>query len=303
MDSIGMTEETLLSFRAAEKLYGRFPGTPALRGVDLDIQPNERVVILGPNGAGKSTLLRLLLGIMRPTRGTVEWRNRSRPPIGFAPEHPRLLRRATVSEYLHLALADRATAPAQLSGCIEHLQIGHVLERRNESLSKGEAQRISLAFTFLVDAPVIVLDEPFEGLDPMIRPLARAFIFSSLLPARQRTLIATTHRLEEVREPFERVVVMNGGRVVKDLSLGMLTAIAGGSVLVLPRSASAVDVQNALTAHGLQWTSDVRAVRGSYGEAPAILVGPWTAPARPDDLRPLDLETLLQLWLQPVVSS
>jgi hypothetical protein len=107
--------------------------------------------------------------------------------------------------------------------------------------------------------------------------------------------------LEEVREPFERVLVINRGAVVKDLSLAEFRRLASGTFLMLPGNSDVEAVRNALSVRGLA-LGDMRAVRGTYFEALAVLIGPFP-PGLPtdNDFRPLDFETLLQLWLQPSV--
>lgn len=294
-----MTDDLLVSVRNVRKTYGMLAPVPALQDVSLDLKPSEHIAILGPNGAGKSTLLKLLLGVARPTAGTIRWSSNAQPSIGFAPERPRLLPRTTVREYLELAAGRNAASAKAIEECEFGLQLSTVMHRRVEGLSKGEAQRVSLAFAFLCDAPVVVLDEPFEGLDPMIRPLARAFILGALARKEHCTFIATTHRLEEVREPFERVLVINGGVVVQDLSLATFRELASGSVLILPGDSDAADIRQALAARGLT-LSGMRAVRGTYRDAIVVLIGPFPrAAATDEDFHPLDFEVLLQLWLQP----
>src|SRR5258706_420675 len=135
----------------------------------------------------------------------------------------------------------------------------------------------------------------------MIRPLARAFILGDLATRENRTLIATTHRLEEVREPFERVLVINKGAVVKDLSLTEFRELARGTFLMLPGNSDVEAVRSALSVRGLT-LGEMRAVRGTYLESLAVLIGPFPRGIRIDeDFHPLDFETLLQLCLQPSV--
>jgi ABC-2 type transport system ATP-binding protein len=285
----------MVRFERVGKSYGLRRAHPALRDVTLTLRQGEHVVILGPNGAGKSTFLRLLLGIARQTSGQILWPDGVRPPVGFAPERPRLLSRTTVQDMLRIATAG-TNSNSKLSGCLTSLQLESLLKRRTEGLSKGEAQRVSLAFAFLTDAPLIVLDEPFEGLDPLIRPIARAYIMTSANDG--RTLITTTHRLEEVGEPFGRVLVLNKGRIIHDMPVTDLQHAAGGSVLVLPLSATRADVISRLRERGME-TMPPYVVRGFYNDQPALLAGPLDAQVTHDhEMHPLNLETLLQLWLQ-----
>jgi ABC-type multidrug transport system ATPase subunit len=281
----------MIELRGVSKTYRR--GVEALCNIDLSFREGEHTVILGVNGAGKSTLLRLILGAIPPAQGTLRWTAGVRPRIGYAAEHARLLPRVTVAEFLGAADAQRA-APA-----VDSLLLSEVLHRRTEHLSKGEAQRVALAFAFSVRAPLIVLDEPFEGMDPMIRPLGRAFIAASLSGRPDTTLITTTHRLEEVREPFRRVIIIDRGRVVKDLHISEFLVLARGGVLVRPLGTSAEGVRAEIARLGFL-PADIRIVRGTYREQAAILAGPFRTPN--DALQPLDAELLLQLWLQRSVT-
>jgi ABC-type multidrug transport system ATPase subunit len=278
----------MIRLRGVSKTYAR--KIEALRNVDLAIADGEHTVILGANGAGKSTLLRVILGAIPLRRGAVEWAAGARPRIGYAAEHARLLPRVTAGELLGV-LPHRE----RVGEAVAALHLGDVLHRRTEHLSKGEAQRVALAFAFSTNAPLVVLDEPFEGMDPMIRPLGRAFIAASLAAHPRSTLIATTHRLEEVREPFRRVILMDGGRVAKDLSTVEFAELARGSVLVRPIGASADEVRAEVAHLGLP-VDDLRIVVGTCAEQPAILAGPFRT--RHNALHPLDAELLLQLWLQ-----
>lgn len=277
----------MIELRGVSKTYRR--GVEALHNIDLSFRDGEHTVILGANGAGKSTLLRLILGAMPGTRGTLRWTAGIRPRIGYAAEHARLLSRVTVAELLGVLDTVRVAA------AVDALQLQDVLDRRTEHLSKGEAQRVALAFAFSADTRLVVLDEPFEGMDPMIRPLGRAFISASLRLRPDTTLITTTHRLEEVREPFRQVVIMERGSIVKDLNISEFLDLARGRVLVRPIGASVSDIRAEIAQLRLP-ADDIHIVRGTHAEQSVILAGPFRTTN--EALQPLDAELLLQLWLQ-----
>jgi ABC-type multidrug transport system ATPase subunit len=116
--------------------------------------------------------------------------------------------------------------------------------------------------------------------------------------ADKRTLITTTHRLEEVRDPFGRVLVLNKGRIIHDMSVADLQRAASGSVLVLPITATRDEVNSRLRERGMD-TMPPCIVRGFYNDQPALLAGPLDPEWKHDqEIHPLNLETLLQLWLQ-----
>lgn len=132
-------------------------GLPVLRGVSLGVQAGERLIILGENGSGKSTLLQLAAGVLDAEQGT----RRLSVPIGFAPEKPDLPEHLAVGEWLNLI--------ASLKGLHElgplPFGVGAITQQRTSSLSLGQRQRVSLASAWIGDPPLLVLDEPTNGLD------------------------------------------------------------------------------------------------------------------------------------------
>jgi ABC-type multidrug transport system ATPase subunit len=148
--------------------YARRAGW-TLHAVDQVVEPGETVVVLGRNGAGKSTLLQLAAGVLRPTRGAV----RDRPPVvGWVPERFPADQPFTAGGYLHrMAQVRGRTDPAVVDRWIERLLLAEHAGTRLSDLSKGTAQKVGLAQALLLTPGLLVLDEPWEGLDATARTL------------------------------------------------------------------------------------------------------------------------------------
>lgn len=286
----------MISLVNLEKRYGFRGRVQAIKSFNLELDRHRSTVLLGPNGSGKSTLIRLILGLARPTAGEVRWEGGRRPAIGYAPEHATLFPRATVAEAIRLWAGSRPAEERRR--WVSALQLEPILDRAMGRLSKGEAQRVSLALAFVLGAGVVVLDEPLEGLDPLIRPLVRAAIASALRAPTAPTLLVSTHRLEEVREPFKRVLVLQHGHLVRDLTMQELDALRQGRIMVLQDSLPTEEIRRVV---GQADADGVRAVRGFYRDEPVVLVGPYPClpVAGASDGELVNLDSLMQLWLNP----
>ena len=205
--------------RGLEKWYGP---QPALRGIDFVLMPGEFVTVFGPNGAGKTTLLRILTGAARPTRGAVLVAGEdpseaaARRGIGMLSHQTFLYPGLTADENLDFyarlfGLADRrARVREALAG------VG-LLERagdRVRTFSRGMQQRVALARTLIHDPAVVLLDEPYTGLDPHAAGILRQTL--ERLRDGRRTVLLVTHNLSQGLEQADRVVVQAGGRWISD---------------------------------------------------------------------------------------
>jgi sodium transport system ATP-binding protein len=193
----------------------------AVRDASFSVAPGEIFGLLGPNGAGKTTLLRMLGTIVAPTSGfcTVAGIRADRDPhdvrhrVGFLSGSTKLYGRLTVAETLHFfgrlydmsqpAIADRVAELARL------LDMGPLLERRCDTLSTGEAQRVSIARVLLHEPPVLILDEPTLGLDIMTSRTILDFILES--KSRGRSIIFSTHYMTEAELLCDRVGLIHLG--------------------------------------------------------------------------------------------
>ena len=196
-------------------------GTQAvLKDVSLDIPEGQVLGLLGPNGAGKSTLMKILIGLWKADSGTVQ----VPANIGYLPENNPLYEEMYVSEYLSfmysletagadrpLTLTDRFADRVQT--LIERVGLTPEKHKHIRELSKGYRQRVGLAQALLGDPDLLILDEPTTGLDPNQLVEIRSLIRSL---GRDRTVILSTHIMQEVREMCDRVVILDHGQVKAD---------------------------------------------------------------------------------------
>jgi heme exporter protein A len=205
---------------AARGLEKRFGPVAALRGVDLEVPAGSSLALLGPNGAGKSTLLRLLAGLARPSAGSLRVgrddtdRRRRRGRVGYIGHatflYPALSARENLifAARLHGVRDARARADALLTA--QGLQAA--ADRPAGSFSRGMAQRLSIARGLVHDPEILLLDEPFTGLDPAAAERLTEQL--SRLRAGGRTLVLVTHELARVARLADAAVVLARGRVV-----------------------------------------------------------------------------------------
>jgi ABC-type multidrug transport system ATPase subunit len=196
-------------------------GRPALDAVSLEVAAGECVAIAGVNGAGKTTLLRCLLDFVRPDSGTasifgIDVREpRARRALAFLPERflpsPHLSGRETLA--MLAGLQDQRWSDAAIGAALDELEFPReALGRRMRDYSKGMTQKLGLAAAMLQDKPMLVLDEPMSGLDP----LARRFL-AGLLARRKaegRTLVFTSHAPTDITRLADRIVLLHAGRLL-----------------------------------------------------------------------------------------
>ncbi len=222
------------------KVYSQSGSQPqrAVDAISFSAQPGEIVGFLGPNGAGKSTTMKIATGYLPPTTGTVEVngfdvRTQSmdvRRSVGYLPEHNPLYLDLYVKEYLRFAGSLHGLSGADLtrriSDIIERVGLGREQHKRIGQLSKGYRQRVGLAQAMLHNPPVLILDEPTTGLDPNQLTEIRQVIRDA---GRDKTVLFSTHIMQEVEALCDRVVIINRGQIVADSPLSQLRASAGGS--------------------------------------------------------------------------
>ena len=197
-----------------------------ITGLTFEVEPGERVAIVGPNGSGKSTLLRAILGLIKPAAGQVTVlghdparqfeRVRTRIGVVLQDVDAQLLA-PTVREDLAFGLGGRGLAPAQIRARVEtyaeRLGIAHLLKRVPHYLSVGERRRVALAGALVTEPDLLVLDEPFAGLDPRSRGELTQLIQAEH-QRRSVTLVLTTHEMEELPAVVDTVyVILEDGTV------------------------------------------------------------------------------------------
>ena len=204
-------------------LTKRYRDRIAVDDLSFRLPEGEILGFLGPNGAGKSTTMKILTGYLPATGGTVkvagfdvfEEPYEVKRRIGYLPETPPLYPEMTVRGYLRFVASikgvRRGQMPAELERVAHATGVAEVMERLIQNLSKGFRQRVGIAQALLGNPPVLILDEPTEGLDPSQRAEARQLIKGL---AGQHTVILSTHLLSEVTMTCERVLIINQGRMV-----------------------------------------------------------------------------------------
>lgn len=210
---------------ALTRLTKRFGPLVAVDGIDMRVRKGEVLGFLGPNGAGKSTTMKMVTGFLAPSEGTalVDGIDVTKDPvgvkrrIGYLPEGAPCYGDMTPRGFLNfiadvrgLSGKERADAIAQV---IERVEIGDVMEQPIETLSKGFKRRVGLAQAIVHNPPVLILDEPTDGLDPNQKHQVRALIQQM---AADKAVVISTHILEEVEAVCTRAVVIARGKVLAD---------------------------------------------------------------------------------------
>jgi len=204
-------------------LTKRYRDRVAVDDLTFSVPEGEILGFLGPNGAGKSTTMKILTGYLPATSGTVkvagfdvfEEPYEVKRRIGYLPETPPLYPEMTVKAYLRFVASIKGVRRGQMATELERVAhatgVAEVTERLIQNLSKGYRQRVGIAQALLGNPPVLILDEPTEGLDPSQRAEVRQLIKGL---AGQHTVILSTHLLSEVTVTCERVLIINQGRMV-----------------------------------------------------------------------------------------
>lgn len=211
----------MLETRSLTKYYGALP---AVRDVSFRAQPGRILGYLGPNGSGKSTTVRMLVGLMEPTSGDVLWKGRSifqdlpafRRSLGYVPEEAFLYTHLTAPEYLRLVGGLRGLNDSVIDTKIERfLDLLGLTDDRYQTLSafsKGMRQKVQLASALMHNPELIVLDEPFSGLDVSAGLVLRNVI--KALADEGRTILMSSHVIEVVEAICTDVVILCDGHVV-----------------------------------------------------------------------------------------
>lgn len=164
-----------------------YGGRAVLREVDLTVPDGGHIALMGPSGCGKTTLLRVLAGLQTPDAGAV----RVEPGrMACVFQEPRLLPWRTAAENVNAVLSDRAQTMPQALAWLERLELGDACDQYPAALSGGMQQRVAIARALAYDAPVLLLDEPFRGLDAALRARVTALIADA---AADKTLVLATH--------------------------------------------------------------------------------------------------------------
>jgi ABC-2 type transport system ATP-binding protein len=221
----------------AKALTKRYGDVVAVNGVSFSVERGEVVGFLGPNGAGKTTTMRMLTGFVPPTDGSATIAGHdifedplaARRAIGYLPETPPLYPEMSVESYLRYVAkikdVPRARLKESIDRALSRCALTDVRGRVIGTLSKGYRQRVGLAQAIVHDPPVLILDEPTVGLDPVQIGEIRGLIaeLASGSGDTQHTVVLSTHIMAEVRAICRRVILINEGRKTVDAPLEELT--------------------------------------------------------------------------------
>jgi ABC-2 type transport system ATP-binding protein len=208
-----------------QSLAKHFGPIVAVDGVSFTARPGEVVGFLGPNGAGKSTTMKMIVGFLTASSGSAkvcgfdvaEQPIEVKKRVGYLPEGAPLYADMTPATFLHFVASARGYAGAErnnrVATAVARTEIASVLDRPIDTLSKGFKRRVGLAQALLHDPEVLILDEPTDGLDPNQKHEVRALIREM---APRKTIVISTHLLDEVTAICSRAIVIAGGRLVAD---------------------------------------------------------------------------------------
>ena len=238
-----------------ENLSRYYQNQRAINHLSFTLNAGEVLGFLGPNGAGKSTTMQVISGNLAPSEGEViiaghdiiEEPREAKRQIGYLPEHPPLYRDASVDEYLRYCARLHRIARPQVSAAVDRVKAQCGLEENGRrligNLSKGYQQRVGIAQAIIHNPPVVILDEPTVGLDPIqireIRELIR-------LLGSEHSVILSTHILSEVQTTCDRVQIIRAGELIYNASTESLNQGHEVSVKVALRKAVAADALTAI---------------------------------------------------------
>jgi ABC-2 type transport system ATP-binding protein len=235
-------------------LSKRFGSTQAVQDLSATVRPGAITAFLGPNGAGKTTTLRMLLGLVSPTSGTATFDGRRYEELAHPVREVGALLEATGfhpgrSALNHLrVVATAAEIPGDAPGrVLDAVGLAAVADHNVGTFSLGMRQRLGLAVALLGDPPVLILDEPVNGLDPQGVRWLRGFL--KTLAGEGRTVLLSSHVLPEVEQTADDVLLIAGGRLLRQTSLAELRAEHGiGTSVQTPDLTRMID---ALTSAGI----------------------------------------------------
>ncbi len=257
-----------------ESLTKRYGGVDAVRDLSFSVEPGRIFGFLGPNGAGKTSTLRMILGLIPPTSGGVSVLGSSdiravRDRVGFLPEERGLYRRMTpldaVVFFAGLKGVKPTVARARGRALLEAQGLGEALTRPMKALSKGMAQKVQLICALVHEPELVILDEPFSGLDPVNQQGLETLIRE--LAARGATVVFSTHVMGHAERLCERIVLLARGRKVFEGTVREARAAAPtrllldgtlslGEVLSLPGVETAK--AEAAEGGGLRWAARMK---------------------------------------------
>jgi ABC-2 type transport system ATP-binding protein len=239
-------------------LRKRFGRVPALNGMTFTVRPGHVTGFVGPNGAGKSTTMRVILGLDRPDAGTALVSGRPyrahREPLsqaGSLLDAAALQPSRTARNHLLWLAHSQGLPRSRVDAVITHAGLDDVIRRKAGGYSLGMRQRLGLAAAMLGDPPVLLLDEPFNGLDPEGIVWMRRYLRA--LAAEGRAILVSSHLMSELQDTAGHLVVVGRGAVIADTSVAALIAAASGDRIRL-RTTARAQVKALLSGSGVTVT-------------------------------------------------
>ena len=201
-----------------------FGSITAVDNLNMKAHSGSVIALLGPNGAGKSTLMNMIVGYLAPDSGKIKVMEEditlhpleAKKAIGFLPEGSPLYPDMSVKSFLQYIGDLKGISPARLQEVAELAQITPVWQQKNETLSKGYQRRVGFAASILSDPPILLLDEPTDGLDPNQKEHIQRLIRQM---GKEKTILISTHLLDEAETIADRIVVMDKGQIKADGTL------------------------------------------------------------------------------------
>ena len=206
---------------SVENVVKAYDGKVAVDSVSFEVNGGEVFGLLGPNGAGKSTLIRMAMDILRPDSGSILISGRpsmvaDHDKVGYLPEERGLYKKQKVIDVLdYFGRLKGMTGPdvkAKAQAALDRVGLGEWSKKRVDQLSKGMQQKVQIVGTLLHDPEVVILDEPFTGLDPINARMVKEIIMT--LKREGRLVVLSTHQMDQVEELCDRIVMIDRGRRV-----------------------------------------------------------------------------------------
>jgi ABC-2 type transport system ATP-binding protein len=228
---------SILLLKSVTKAYGNYR---AVNDVSIEVSPGSIFGLLGPNGAGKTSTIRMITGITLPDSGDIilfgePQKSEHQNKIGYMPEERGLYRKLPVREQLEyfgaLKGLDKSTLKKNIDYWLERFEIGSWAKKKTNELSKGMQQKLQFIVTILPDPDLIVLDEPLSGLDPINAEIINEIILEE--KAKGKSIMLSTHRMEQVEQLCDEIALMNLGKVVLSGKLRDIKESAGKKMVRL----------------------------------------------------------------------
>ncbi|MBR1601096.1 MAG: ABC transporter ATP-binding protein [Alphaproteobacteria bacterium] len=205
-------------------LYKNYGNIQASNNLNFEARQGDIIALLGPNGAGKSTLMNMIAGYLAPASGNIEvlGKNITKFPlfakenIGFLPEGAPLYADLTVERFLLYMAQIRGLGKNEVNRSAQIANIENVMEQKIDTLSKGYRRRVGFAQSILSNPPILLLDEPTDGLDPNQKDYIRSLIKKM---STDKTIIISTHLLEEAETVCNRIILIDKGQIKIDSNL------------------------------------------------------------------------------------